>query len=456
MSLRQRGYARDGSVGSRSGFRTGAENSFVASPLERYPMRFLAEQSHKRFAAPYTLLVACALLALHSVDLLVWGTRGPGPILSDLLQEAMAVLCVVAAYKASRVSENFGRFFWGLCVVSFSLFAVAQGLASYDSSFGAPHFIEWAVNVLFFFWLTPMAMALFLEVDFALKGFDWLLLLDVVQVMLFWFTGYFYFYYIPEQAAAGMELARSVWAPYFIFVGFVIAAFILRAILSESPCTRSLFIRVAAFLLFAGVADFFFYYGPGKDLPNGSWFDFLWISNTFLFVVLAATWQAAPGAAPVILRRSLLVQALPLLYSLLIVVICARIVQQRLSLAASVVLTSFACSGARLLVTQYRQQRVQQLLQAVIEGTNDAIFVKDREGRYLMVNSAAAARIGQQVSSLLGKTNRDVLAPDSALEILEREQAALQQGENQTFEEQLPSEAGSLTCLTTLGPFRNA
>ena len=431
----------------------------MASHLARYPMRFFAEQSYKKSAAPYTLLAACALMVLHGADLLIWGTRGPGPVLSDLLQEAMAVLCVVAAYKASRISENFGRFFWGLCVVSFSLFVLAQGLASYDSSFRAPHFIEWTVNVLFFFWLTPIAMALFLEADFTPKGFDGLLLLDLVQVMLFWFTGYFYFYYIPEQAAAGTELSRSVWAPYFIFVGFLIAVFILRAILSDAASTRSLFIRVAGFLFFAGLADFFFYYGPGKDLPNGSWFDFLWIANNFLFVVLAATWQAAPpaaGPARVVSRRSLLVQALPLLYSLLIVVICARIVQQRLSLAASVVLISFACSGARLLVTQYRQQRVQQLLEAVIEGTNDAIFVKDREGRCLMVNSAAAARIGQKPGSLLGKTYRDFSAPDTVAQIPDHERAALQLGENQTFEEQLPSEAGSLTCLTTLGPFRNA
>ena len=422
-------------------------------------MKFFAEQSYKKFAAPYTLLAACAVLALHAGDLMVWGTRGPGPTLSDLLQEGMGVLCVVAAYKASRVSENFGRFFWGLCVVSFSLFVVAQGLASYDSSFHAPHFIEWTVNVLFFFWFTPLAMALFLDVDFALRGFDWLLLLDLVQVILFWFTGYFYFYYLPEQAAAGLELARSVWAPYFIFVGFLVAVFILRAILSESSSVRHLFLRVATFLLFAAIADFFFYYGPGKDLPNGSWFDFLWISNNFLFVVFAATWRAAPaasGTAPVVPRHSLLVQALPLLYSLLIVVICARIVQQRLSLAASVVLVSFACSGARMLVTQYRQQRVQQLLEAVIEGTNDALFVKDREGRYLMVNSAAAARIGHKASNLVGKTCRDFFAPDTAARILERERAAFELGENQTFEQQLPSPGGALTFLTTLGPFRNA
>jgi hypothetical protein len=37
--------------------------------------------------------------------------------------------------------------------------------------FHAPHFVEWTVNVLFFFWLTPLGMALFLDLDFERFGF---------------------------------------------------------------------------------------------------------------------------------------------------------------------------------------------------------------------------------------------------------------------------------------------
>jgi PAS domain S-box-containing protein len=417
-------------------------------------MKFFAAQSYKKYAAPWTLLGACLLMVLHAGDLLLWGTQGPGPILSNVLQLLMGVLCVVAAYRASRVSEGFGRHFWMLSVAGFSLFVLAQGLASSESFYRAPHFIDWTVNVLFFFWFTPLAIALFLDEDFTIRGFDWLLALDLVQVLLFWFTGYYYFFYIPEQST-GTELARSVWAPYFIFVGFLIAGFVVRALLTKSAAVRSMYGRLATFLLAAGVSDYFFYYGPGKALPNGAWYDAVWVSNTFVFVMVAATWKAESksGKAEGRPRRSLMVQSMPLLYSLLIVVICARIVQQRPGLAASVVLISFACSGARMLATQYRQQRVQQLLEAVIEGTNDAVFVKDREGRYLMANSAAAARVGRQPAELTGKTSRDLFPENLAAQFAERDRAALQAGENQTYEEQLD---GVLTCLTTIGPFRDA
>src|SRR5579871_1100527 len=173
-------------------------------------MRFLTGQSYKKFAAPYVLLAGCFLLALEAADLLLWGTRSPGPVLSDFIQLAMAALCTIAAYKAARMSGTFGRYFWRLGLATFALFVIAQGLASYDNLFHAPHFIQWTVNVLFFFWLTPLGMALFLDLDFAPKGFDWLLLLDLVQVILFWLAGYFYFFYLPSQSTSGSQLEHSV------------------------------------------------------------------------------------------------------------------------------------------------------------------------------------------------------------------------------------------------------
>jgi len=424
-------------------------------------MNFLTEESYKKFAAPFVLLGGCILLALEAASLLLWGTRPPGPILSDFIQLALATLCTIAAYKASRLSGTFGRFFWGLGIVTFALFVVAQGLATYDNVFQAPHPIQWTVNVLFFFWLTPLGMALFLDLDFAPEGFDWLLILDLVQVILFWLAGYFYFFYLPSQSTSGSELGHSVWAPYFIYVGFLIVAFLLRALVAETASIRSMFLRIAGFLIATGVADFFYYYGPGKDLSDGSWYDLVWMSTNFLFLLSASTWQApvpASSESTVAARpkRPLLVQSLPLLYSLLIVAISARIAQQRLTWAATVVLISFACSGTRLLITQFRQQRSQHLLEAVIEGTSYAIFVKDREGRYLMVNTAAAARVGHAVGEVIGKTCEDFFSPENIPQILDRDRMALQAGKSQTYEEQLTAAGQTLTCLTTRGPFHDA
>jgi PAS domain S-box-containing protein len=423
-------------------------------------MKFLTARAYQKLAAPYALLSGCLLLALEVLNVLIWGVRPPGPIFSDLIQLAMASLCTVAAYKASRISDIFGRYFWALGVVTFALFVVAQALATYDNIYQAPHFIQWTINVLFFFWLTPLGMALFLDLDFSPKGFDWLLILDLVQVILFWLAGYFYFFYLPTQSTSGSQLGHSVWAPYFIYVGFLVVAFLLRALVAESASVRSMFLRIAVFLIATGVADFFYYYGPGKDLSDGSWYDLVWMSTNSLFLFSACTWQApqpaSDGTAPTRPKRPLLVQSLPLLYSLLIVAISARIAEQRVDWAAGVVLISFACSGTRLLITQFRQQRIQHLLEAVIEGTSDAIFVKDRDGRYLMVNSAAAARVGHQVPEVIGKSCTDFFAPDSASQILERDRMARDAAKSHTFEERVTVGGSTFTCLTTRGPFHDA
>jgi PAS domain S-box-containing protein len=423
-------------------------------------MKFLNQQARKHFAAPYILLAGGVLFLLEAVSVLLWGARHPGPLCSDLIQLTMATLCAASAYKASRESGIFGRYFWGLGVLTFAIFMLAQALSTYDNLFHAPHFVQWTVNLLFFFWLTPLGMALFLDLDFVPGSFDWLLLLDLVQVILFWLAGYFYFFYLPSQSSSGSQLGHSVWAPYFIYVGFLIVAFLLRAVLAESSAIRSLFLRMAVFLIAAGAADYFYYYGPGEHLSDGSWYDLVWMSTNLLFLAVTATWQEekpwqaeAPAARS---HRPLLVQSLPLLYSLLIVAISARIAQQRLGWAATVVLVSFACSGTRLLITQFRQQRSQHLLETVIEGTSDAIFVKDPEGRYLMVNSVAAARVGHPAREVIGRTCEDFFPSENVLRILERDRIALQEGKTQTFEEELTAAGTTLYCLTTRGPIHDA
>lgn len=424
-------------------------------------MNYHTDQLPNKFPTNFPLIGGCFLYALHAIILLSLGTRPPGPNLSNLVQIFMGAICVLAAYQASRRAVSIGRYFWGLTAITFTLFVLAQSLASYDDAFHAPHFIQWAVNILFFFWFTPLGVALYLDPDFEPRGFDWLLILDLVQVMLFWLVGYFYFFYIPAQSTSGIELAHSVWALYFVYTGFLIAAFLLRSLLTKSLLVRSLFGRVAAFLVAAGVADYFFYYGPGQNLQTGQWYDFVWMSTNFLVLVLIATWKSVEphpsiGTAPVRPHPSLLVQSLPLLYSLLIVVISAWIAQHRLKLAAAVVLVSFACSGARLLVTQIRQQRGHRLLEAVIEGTSDAVFVTDREGRYLMINSAAAARLGHEIKNIIGRTCRDFFSPENAAHIFDLDRQAMQVGASQTYEEQFTEAGITHTFLNTHGPYRDA
>ena len=95
------------------------------------------------------------------------------------------------------------------------------------------------------------------------------------------------------------------------------------------------------------------------------------------------------------------------------------------------------------------------LLRIVIEGTPDAIYVKDLEGRYRMINSAGARVVGMEVEEVLGKKDGDFLSPIVARAIRERDLQILATGAIETFEEIVTAGAGPRTFLSTKAPFRD-
>ena len=96
-----------------------------------------------------------------------------------------------------------------------------------------------------------------------------------------------------------------------------------------------------------------------------------------------------------------------------------------------------------------------QLLDSVISGTSDAVFVKDLRGRYLLVNRAAASLVGRQAEDIVGKDDFALFPFGIASAIRRKDQAVLRQ-EVATHEEQLTVEPGrTLDLLVTKGPVRN-
>jgi PAS domain S-box-containing protein len=97
------------------------------------------------------------------------------------------------------------------------------------------------------------------------------------------------------------------------------------------------------------------------------------------------------------------------------------------------------------------------LLNAVVEGTSDAVFVKDLEGRYLMINSAGARSLGRTVEEVVGKDDRELFAPDTARALMRHDQEVLASGESQTFEETLTVAGGATRIyVAAKGVFRDA
>lgn len=117
--------------------------------------------------------------------------------------------------------------------------------------------------------------------------------------------------------------------------------------------------------------------------------------------------------------------------------------------------------GVALDVTERRQaeealQESHSLLDAVIEGTPDIIFVKDLRGRYVMVNSGAARFMGKPPAEAIGKTDEELFSADTARTFREWDRRILERGERQTYEEEVTDAGGETRAyVTTKGVYRD-
>ncbi len=96
------------------------------------------------------------------------------------------------------------------------------------------------------------------------------------------------------------------------------------------------------------------------------------------------------------------------------------------------------------------------LLNALVEGTPDAVFIKDRNGRYLLFNHAAAEFVGKKVEDVLGRDDREAFNPESAATIMANDRRVLETGQSMTSEENLLSAGVTRTFLAMKAPFRDA
>ncbi len=101
-------------------------------------------------------------------------------------------------------------------------------------------------------------------------------------------------------------------------------------------------------------------------------------------------------------------------------------------------------------------QSANAILQAVIEGTTDLVFVKDLEGRYLLVNSAVARNAGRTPGEIVGHDDSTLFPPDLAKTFHEDDLEVVRTGEPHTFEEQVTNAGTVRTLLTTKTPYRDA
>jgi two-component system, cell cycle sensor histidine kinase and response regulator CckA len=105
------------------------------------------------------------------------------------------------------------------------------------------------------------------------------------------------------------------------------------------------------------------------------------------------------------------------------------------------------------------EQSLQQttgLLRAVADGTPDAVFVKDRMGRYVFFNRAAAQFVGRPASEVLGNDDTTLFGPADARILMDRDRRVIESGEAETEEEELTAAGATRTYLATKAPHRDS
>ena len=106
--------------------------------------------------------------------------------------------------------------------------------------------------------------------------------------------------------------------------------------------------------------------------------------------------------------------------------------------------------------SEFHVKESDALLKGVVNGTNDLIFVKDLQGKYLLVNEAMTQMFANGQETLLGKDDTYLYPPAIAKDIQKQERQLLENQLPQTFE-QTVSVGGQLrTFLTSKTPYQDS
>ena len=412
----------------------------------------------------YFLLAAGALLVAHATVLKWLGDARSGPLLSDTIQLLLGITTFVASLRAMRRSQTLGRLFWKLSATAFFLWCAGQAFGAYYGSYlNLPTRNLWFVDIFYMAWPAPLVMCLFLDSEEEPEGADRRRLLDFGQVALVFVLLFFYFSALSAQ--------DSSWSAYGLSAatdGLMTAAFFARAFSMRGAPERKLFLGIGLFRAVALLTDLYFVAGFPEQ-GNGTWFDLVWSMPWLIPLVTATCWEdgketePSPAGAKRRRPRMLLTHVLPLVFPVLVVVMAASVAPTQLKIAALAVLLSLGISYARLLLTHDALRRStealrnqHEMLHAIVEGTTAAIYVKDLQGRYQLMNSAGVMLVGKRLEEIVGKKDSQLFSPESASELMARDQEMLRSGLVSTYEEEISRGDVTRTFLTTKGPLRDA
>ncbi len=139
-------------------------------------------------------------------------------------------------------------------------------------------------------------------------------------------------------------------------------------------------------------------------------------------------------------------------------------------IALAEILALVAAAAATILLYQRRElrfsqiQREQQadklrafqLLDAIAEGSTDAIYAKDAAGRYLLLNRELSRFAGKTRAEILGQDDTAIFPPAEAARLMAGDRRVLDAGRIEASEEMLSTIGGVRIFLVTRGPLQDA
>ncbi|MFA7241966.1 MAG: PAS domain-containing protein [Sulfuricellaceae bacterium] len=106
--------------------------------------------------------------------------------------------------------------------------------------------------------------------------------------------------------------------------------------------------------------------------------------------------------------------------------------------------------------SQAQRLHALNLLAAIADSSEDAIFAKDMEGRYTLFNRAAGIFSGKPPEAVLGRDERAIFPPELAERVMAVNRRVIAENRTITQEETLDTPNGERVCLATKGPLRDA